>query len=137
MGLDQYAYSRNKDSKLNGTMADEDYDNIKYEWRKHARLQVFMRDLYREKTPKDQREEGGFNLGFNGEPLELNLEDLEKLGKEIREDYFNSFADDGYFWGQQFQEEQVKEYKMQDQNFIKWARQELKDGNKVFYSCSW
>ena len=55
----------------------------------------------------------------------------------IREDYFNSFADDGYFWGQQFQEEQVKEYKMQDQNFIKWARQELKDGNKVFYSCSW
>ena len=136
MGLDQYAYSRNKDSKLNGTMTDEDYDNIKYEWRKHARLQVFMRDLYKEKNPDAQ--EGSFGLGFNGDDLlELDTKDLEKLGKEIKEDYFNSFADDGYFWGQQFQEEQVKEYKDQDKNFVKWARQELKDGNKVFYSCSW
>ena len=136
MGLDQYAYSRNKDSKLNGTMTDEDYDNIKYEWRKHARLQVFMRDLYKEKNPDAQ--EGSFGLGFNGDDLlELDTKDLEKLSKEIREDYFNSFADDGYFWGQQFQEESAKEYKDQDKNFVKWARQELKDGNKVFYSCSW
>ena len=29
------------------------------------------------------------------------------------------------------------ENKAQDLNFVKWARQELKDGNKVFYSCSW
>ena len=136
MGLDQYAYSRNKDSQLNGTMTDEDYDNIKYEWRKHARLQVFMRDLYKEKNPDAQ--EGSFGVGFNGDDLlELDTKDLEKLGKEIKEDYFNSFADDGYFWGQQFQEESAKEYKDQDKNFVKWARQELKDGNKVFYSCSW
>ena len=136
MGLDQYAYSRNKDSKLNGTMTDEDYSNTEYEWRKHARLQVFMRDLYKEKNPDAQ--EGSFGLGFNADDLlELDTKDLEKLSKEIREDYFNSFADDGYFWGQQFQEEQVKEYKMQDKNFVNWARQELKDGNKVFYSCSW
>ena len=33
MGLDQYAYSRNKDSKLNGAMTEEDYSNIEYEWR--------------------------------------------------------------------------------------------------------
>ena len=136
MGLDQYAYSRNKDSKLNGTITDEDYSNIKYEWRKHARLQVFMRNLHREKNP--DAHEGSFGLGFNNESsLELTIEDLEKLEKEIKEDYFNSFADDGYFWGQQFQEESVKGYKDQDKNFVKWARQELKDGNKVFYSCSW
>ena len=136
MGLDQYAYSRNKDSKLNGTMTEEDYSNIQYEWRKHARLQVFMRDLYREKNP-DARE-GSFGLGFNLESnLELNLEDLEKLNEAIKNKYYEFFADDGYFWGQQFQEESAKEYKDQDKNFVKWARQELKDGNKVFYSCSW
>ena len=136
MGLDQYAYLRNKDSKLNGTITDEDYSNIKYEWRKHARLQVFMRNLHREKNP--DAHEGSFGLGFNNESsLELTTEDLEKLEKAIKEDYFNCFADDGYFWGQQFQEESVKEYKDQDKNFVKWARQELKDGNKVFYSCSW
>ena len=31
----------------------------------------------------------------------------------------NYFASDGFFWGQQFQEEQVKEYKAQDEEFIK------------------
>ena len=136
MGLDQYAYLRNKDSKLNGTITDEDYSNIKYEWRKHARLQVFMRNLHREKNP--DAHEGSFGLGFNNESsLELTTEDLEKLEKAIKEDFFDCFASDGYFWGQQFQEESAKEYKDQDKNFVKWARQELKDGNKVFYSCSW
>ena len=136
MGLDQYAYKRNKDSKLNGTMTDEDYSNIEYEWRKHARLQVFMRDLYREKNP--DANEGSYGLGFNGEAnLELNLEDLEKLNEAIKNKYYDYFADDGFFWGQQFQEESCEENKSQDLNFVKWARQELKDGNKVFYSCSW
>ena len=46
MGLDQYAFQRNKNTKLNGEYTEEDRDNIKYEWRKHARLQVFMRDLH-------------------------------------------------------------------------------------------
>ena len=136
MGLDQYAYLRNKDSKLNGTITDEDYSNIKYEWRKHARLQVFMRNLHREKNPDAHK--GSFGLGFNLENnLELNLEDLEKLNEAIKNKYYNFFADDGYFWGQQFQEESCEENKSQDLNFVKWARQELKDGNKVFYSCSW
>ena len=136
MGLDQYAYSRNKNSKLNGAITDEDYNNIKYEWRKHARLQVFMRDLFREKNP--DANEGDCGLGFNSEAnLELTIEDLEKLEKAIKEDYYGCFASDGFFWGQQFQEESAKEYRDQDKNFVKWARQELKDGNKVFYSCSW
>ena len=29
------------------------------------------------------------------------------------------FATDGFFWGQQFQEQAVKEYKAQDKKFIK------------------
>ena len=136
MGLDQYAYSRNKDSKLNGAMTEEDYSNIEYEWRKHARLQVFMRDLYREKNSNTNK--GDLGLGFNSEAnLELTIDDLEKLEEAIKNKYYDFFAADGFFWGQQFQEESVKEYKDQDKNFVKWARQELKDENKVFYSCSW
>ena len=87
MGLDQYAYSRNKDSKLNGAMTEEDYSNIEYEWRKHARLQVFMRDLYREKNP--DANEVSYGLGFNGEAnLELTTEDLEKLSESFNNKYF-------------------------------------------------
>ena len=33
MGLDQYAFQRNKNTKLNGEYTEEDRDNIKYEWR--------------------------------------------------------------------------------------------------------
>ena len=136
MGLDQYAYSRNKDSKLNGTMTETDYEAVKYDWRKHARLQVFMRDLYKEKNPNEN--EGPYGLGFNCEAnLELTIEDLEKLEEAISQQYWDYFAEDGFFWGQQFQEEAVKEYKAQDLNFVKWAKQEIKDGNKIFYSCSW
>ena len=136
MGLDQYAYSRNKDSKLNGTMTDEDYSNIKYEWRKHARLQVFMRDLYREKNP--DANEGSYGLGFNGEAnLELTIDDLEKLSEAIKNKYYNYFADDGFFWGQQFQEESVKEYKKMDLQFVKWCKKALEKGEVIEYSCSW
>ena len=37
---------------------------------------------------------------------------------------------DGFFWGQQFQEEQVKEYKAQDEEFLKWAKEQFKEGRK-------
>ena len=135
MGLDQYAFKRNKDSKLNGHMTDEDYSNIKYDWRKHARLQVFMRDLFDQKHERENNDT--FNLGFNGDNLELSLEDLELLEQAIKNDFWDYFCSDGFFWGQQFQEETVKEYKAQDLNFVKWAKKEIKDGSKVFYSCSW
>ena len=136
MGLDQYAYLRNKEASED--INSPDYENAKchYSWRKHARLQVFMRDLYREKNP--DADEGSYGLGFNGEDtLELNLDDIEKLERAIKNKYYDYFADDGFFWGQQFQEESCEENKSQDLNFVKWARQELKDGNKVFYTCSW
>ena len=136
MGLDQYAYSRNKDSKLNGAMTEEDYSNIEYEWRKHARLQVFMRDLYREKNPNVK--ENSIGLGFNGEAnLELTIEDLEKLEKAIKDKYYDFFADDGFFWGQQFQEESCKEYKDQDLKFVAWCKDQIKQGSVITYYCSW
>ena len=40
-------------------------------------------------------------------------------------------------WGQQFQEEQVKEYKAQDKEAIDWCKAMLEKGETVQYSCSW
>ena len=48
-----------------------------------------------------------------------------------------TFASDGFFWGQQFQEEQVKEYKAQDQEFLKWCKEQVKAGRQIGYDCSW
>ena len=45
-----------------------------------------------------------------------------------------SFAD-GYFWGQQFQEESMKEYKAQDLEFCKEALKWLEEGKQVYYEC--
>jgi hypothetical protein len=38
---------------------------------------------------------------------------------------------------QQFQEEQVKEYKAQDQEFLKWCKEQVKAGRQIGYDCSW
>ncbi|NBW57801.1 hypothetical protein EBR43_08460 [bacterium] len=44
---------------------------------------------------------------------------------------------DGFFWGQQFQEEQVNEYKAQDEKFISWCKEQLSAKKDIGYDCSW
>lgn len=136
MGLDQFAYKRNKNEE---PKKDEDgreiYPDFIFDWRKHARLQVFMARLFKDKFPKSH--EGSYGLGFNGEELELDLKDIEALEDEIKNDYYGCFASDGFFWGQQFQEDQVKHYKAQDIEFVEWSKEELHKNNKVIYNCSW
>ena len=133
MGLDQYAGFR--DSK--GEVHEEFY------WRKHARLQKFMSKQF------DKQNEGKFDknntvddlqhLGFNGGQGGVTItEDLIKeLEKALPNGYWDYFASDGFFWGQQFQEDAVKEYKAQDEEFIKWAKEQLKAGRQIGYDCSW
>jgi hypothetical protein len=95
-----------------------------------------MRDLYRQKNPDAKM--GTYNLGMNGlDIVELTSEDLTALQKAIETNYYEYFADDGFFWGQQWQEEMAKEYKEQDIEFVKWAKEEIENGNKVFYNSSW
>ena len=31
----------------------------------------------------------------------------------------------------------VKEYKAQDEEFLKWAKEQLKEGRQIGYDCSW
>ena len=79
------------------------------------------------------------HLGFNGGQGGVTItEDLiNDLEEAIRNDYYDYFASDGFFWGQQFQEEQVKEYKAQDKEFLKWAQEQLKKNISIGYDCSW
>jgi len=127
MGLDQTMYSSSGQKE--------------YDWRKHARLQQFMAQKWREQNGGKESDDSGAlgHLGFNAgdEPLILNRELLDEWEKQIQEGYYSSFASDGFFWGQQFQEESVKEYKKQDQEACDWARTQLDAGHQIRYTCSW
>ena len=125
MGLDQSMLS---------TSGEKDYY-----WRKHARLQVFMARKWEEKNGKQDDESALGHLGFNSgdTPLVLDREMLDEWENEIEAQYYNSFASDGFFWGQQFQEEQVREYNQQDKEACDWARTQIDRGYTITYECSW
>ena len=78
-------------------------------------------------------------LGFNGDEHKVVITEdvLKKLEEAIKNDYYDYFASDGFFWGQQFQEEQVKEYRKQDKQFLEFCKEALKKGETIEYSCSW
>ena len=132
MGLDQYAGFR--DSK--GEVHEEFY------WRKHARLQVFFAKQFR-KQNKDKEKNNTVDdlqhLGFNGGQggVTITEEVVKDLEEAIKNGYYDHFAHDGFFWGQQFQEEQVNEYKAQDEKFLRWCKQRLKEKKEIGYDCSW
>ena len=132
MGLDQYAGFR--DSK--GEVHEEFY------WRKHARLQVFFSKQFR-KQNKDKKKNNTVDdlqhLGFNGGQggVTITEEVVKDLEEAIKNGYYDHFASDGFFWGQQFQEEQVKEYKAQDEKYLRWCKQRIKEKKEIGYDCSW
>ncbi|ANS03665.1 hypothetical protein [uncultured Mediterranean phage uvDeep-CGR2-KM22-C255] len=126
MGLDQYAQGLDKE----------------FYWRKHARLQKFMSREHSEQNPKEKRDDSDLgHLGFNGDSKNPNVnitkELLDRLEKAIKNGYCEYFASDGFFWGQQFQEESAKEYKKQDMQFLKAARKALENNRVIKYNCSW
>ena len=142
MGLDQYAHLRGVEYDFDKYNNDKSgTDNNQFYWRKHARLQVFMNKEHKQQN-KNRKLEGDLqSLGFNGDtdtPFVLvTNEVLDNLEESIKKDYWRDFCSDGFFWGQQFQEESMKEYRDQDLEFVKWARQQIKDGKEVVYECSW
>ena len=132
MGLDQYAGFRDE----NGEIKQEEFY-----WRKHARLQQFMAREFDEqnKTTKHNTVNDLQHLGFNGGQggVKITKDLIDKLKKAIESKYYDYFASDGFFWGQQFQEEQVTEYAEQDKKFVEWAEQQLSAGENIGYDCSW
>ena len=131
MGLDQYAGLRDSRGEV----------HEKFYWRKHARLQVFMANQfnkqkkYQDHNTHDNLQHLGFNGGQGGVTITEDL--INDLEEAIRNDYYDYFASDGFFWGQQIHEEQVKEYKDKDKEFLKWAQEQLKKNISIGYDCSW
>jgi len=131
MGLDQYAYLRNQKINFKNVFSDK-YEPTKdgFYWRKHARLQTFMQ--------KEYESIHGDEADFNGDAeLEMTPDIIKRLRENIASNYHENFCQGGFFWGHQFQEEQMKEYRDQDLQFCDWVLAQIEKGNKVIYSCSW
>ena len=60
-----------------------------------------------------------------------------KLEEAIKNNYKDYVAEDGFFWGQQFQEESVEEYREQDLDFLADCKKALSNNDTILYECSW
>ena len=138
MGLDQHAHLRGQKVDWEQYYSNDDYGdeaNV-FVWRKHARLQQFMAKKWDEQNQHHEHDGMLSHLGFNSDcdaPVYITQEVAKELAEQIK-DYK---AEDGFFWGQQFQEESVKEYKEQDIKFLKFCEQAINEKKVVEYWCSW
>ena len=139
MGLDQYAYAKDK----NGN------DEHLADWRKHNRLHGWTEDLWEDKGRPFQGNlddvENGFGSSFNCVPVELTLEDLDQLEADINQKVLPEtqgflFGGDSFDW-EDDDGNKPKEgdyyYKNTDLQFIEDARKAIQEGKKVYYNSWW
>ena len=145
MGLDAYAGFQEPQPENVEPINDEALYNTlqsgdEFYWRKHARLQEYMQKLWRvRKFGEEAKFWGGLRMDGQhdlAEVIFLEKDDILDLQKAVENDNL-PFCPDGFFWGQQFQEESMKEYKELDLKFCKQALKWLDEGKKVWYDCSW
>ena len=145
MGLDQHAHLRNHKVDWDKYYSDNEQESKSeheqvFVWRKHARLQEFMAKKWAEQNPAVKPEGMLAHLGFNADqeaPCYMTKEVVKELGEQIEKGFADYVAEDGFFWGQQFQEESVKDYKEQDMKFLKFCEQAISENKVVEYWCSW
>tara|TARA_Y100000015_G_scaffold42332_1_gene49683 strand:- start:102 stop:575 length:474 start_codon:yes stop_codon:yes gene_type:complete len=142
MGLDQHAHIRGTKIDWDKFFSDDTYSEKAgvFVWRKHARLQEFMARKWAEQNPKVEVEGALAHLGFNADqeaPCYMTEDVVKELGEQIQKGFADYHAQDGFFWGQQFQEESVKDYKEQDLKFLKFCEQAINEKKVVEYWCSW
>ena len=141
MGLDQHAHIRGHNVNWAKYYDDDKEECSKiFVWRKHARLQQFMSSWWDKQNKHHQHEGHLAHLGFNADqeaPVYVTEELVTDLAEAISNNYKDYVAEDGFFWGQQFQEESVKEYKEQDIKFLKFCQQAISEKKVVEYWCSW
>ena len=141
MGLDQHAHLKGHNINWAKYFDDDKEECSKlFVWRKHARLQQFMSTWWDKQNNHHQHEGHLAHLGFNADqdaPVYVTEELVTDLAEAISNNYKDYVAEDGFFWGQQFQEESVKEYKDQDIKFLKFCQQAINEKKVVEYWCSW
>ena len=141
MGLAQHAHIRGHNVNWAKYFDDDKEECSKvFVWRKHARLQQFMSSWWDKQNKHHQHEGHLAHLGFNADqeaPVYITEELVLDLAEAISNNYKDYVAEDGFFWGQQFQEESVKEYKDQDVKFLKFCQQAISEKKVVEYWCSW
>ena len=107
MGLDQHAHLRGHKVDWEKYFNDDKEENEKvFVWRKHARLQQFMSAKWDEQNQHHKHEGHLAHLGFNGDqdtPVYITEKVAKELAEQIQEGFKDYVAEDGFFWGQQFQ----------------------------------
>ena len=138
MGLDAYAgYVKPKKEQPDNVVEIDSSNSFEtpHYWRKHARLQQYMMQLWHKKKG-EETPYGVMDSDFNCAPLMLTRDDVLDLQKCVESGTL-PFCPDGFFWGHQFQEESVKDYREQDLQFCKDALAWIDEGKEVLYECSW
>jgi hypothetical protein len=115
--------------------SENDEPKVEFEWRKHARLQEYMRQLWYQKQGKEAPF-GVMGCEFNCVDLYLDKADIVDLKNKITT-YSLPEAKDGFFWGQQYQDEEMRASASYDLDFCDKALAWLDQGKKVWYSCWW
>jgi hypothetical protein len=124
MGLDMYAYIIEKSFVTSDVDFEVDQDSLQklHYWRKHPNLHGWMERLYVAK--------GGQNPDFDLSTLSLNSVDLDALEKAINAGDLPETS--GFFFGHSDGSERDD-----DLEFIRKAREALKDGLAVIYVAWW
>lgn len=125
MGLDMYAFTAKPDAIANPI--EINLDTIGevtqiYAWRKHPNLHGWMCDRYLEK--------GGPDQCFNCIPIQLTLEDIDRLEEDIRAGNLPET------FGPFFRETDGTE-QQGDLEFVARARAAIADGLAVIYDSWW
>ena len=143
MGLDMYAYA-----VVQGGQHDGEEESLA-DWRKHNRLHGWMEELWNDKGKPYEGDlddaENAFGSSFNCVPVELTLEDLDKLEADINAKVLPEtggffFGDDSFSWedddGKPFEGNNYY-HKETDLQFIEDARKAIQQGKKVYYNSWW
>ena len=127
MGLDQYAYKI--DAELVDQDCETDFEGVNpkkwemfHDWRKHANLQGWMEQLYQDK--------GGYKTCFNCVKVKLSFTDLEKLKEDVLANKLPNTT--GFFFG-----ESTADDMLSDLEFIKNAKELIKEGHVIAYDSWW
>lgn len=123
MGLDQWAYKTKREIKGTDFKMDNEVDEELAYWRKHPNLHGLMQKIYKEK--------GGKEEVFNMASVELTNKDLIAIGEKIINTELPVTS--GFFFGESADEHYFNE----DIEFLKKAKEAIKEGYKIFYTSWW